>query len=223
MVDDMAAQVPPDYLDGIAAIEVSPRTVPHPERAGVYTMGECVPIDVAGDPAPSRVVLYHGSFRALAAERTGFDWRAEAWETLTHELRHHLEWRAQAPDLERYDWAAEQSFARSEGDRFDPAFYLAGESLGGDRYQVEDDVYFDREVRRRPDSVTITWAGRHFRVPVPAVSLPAFLTLDGLPEPPPGDAFLVIRRKPRILDLFRAANLPTEARVRVEPVADESG
>src|SRR5262245_42748828 len=130
MVQDMAAQVPSAYLDGIAAIDVSPRTVPHPSRSHVYTMGECIPLDVAADPAPSRVVLYYGSFKSLATERPDFDWRAEAWDTMTHELRHHLEWRANAPDLERYDWAAEQSFARSEGERFDPTFYLAGEPMG---------------------------------------------------------------------------------------------
>ena len=58
------------------------------------------------------MVLYHGSFAALARVNGGLDWREEAWETLTHELRHHLEWRARAPDLEELDWAVEQNFAR---------------------------------------------------------------------------------------------------------------
>src|SRR5712692_2728789 len=57
-----------------------------------------------------------------------FDWREEAWETLTHELRHHVEWRARAPGLEAYDRAVEANFARQEGERFDPALYLDGDS-----------------------------------------------------------------------------------------------
>src|SRR3989338_3750496 len=108
MVEGMVGEIPADYLEGIAGIEVSPRTVPHPGRSDVYTMGECIPIDVGGDPAPSRVVIYYGSFCELARSHRDFDWRAEAWETITHELRHHLEWKARAQDLEEYDWAAEQ-------------------------------------------------------------------------------------------------------------------
>ena len=61
----------------------------------------------------SRVVLYHGSFAALARIGPGFDWREETWETLSHELRHHLEWRANVAVLEAYDWAAEQNFCRN--------------------------------------------------------------------------------------------------------------
>src|SRR5262245_13300409 len=110
MVTGMMAEIPAEYLDGIAGVEVSGRTVRDPKGRGIYTMGECIPMDVGGDS--SRVVLYHGSFAALARERDDFDWRGEAWETLTHELRHHLEWKAQAQDLEEYDWAAEQGFAR---------------------------------------------------------------------------------------------------------------
>jgi hypothetical protein len=34
--------------------------------------------------------------------------------------------------------------------------------------------------------------------------LPAFLTVEGVEEPPPGELLLVFRRKPRFLDLFRA-------------------
>ncbi len=102
---------PPEFLEGIAEITVSPRTVPHPARSDIFTLGECIPLpDGAGggpDAVQSRVVLYHGSFAALARVNGGFDWREEAWETLTHELRHHLEWRARAPDLEELDWAVE--------------------------------------------------------------------------------------------------------------------
>ncbi len=78
----------------------------------------------------------------------GFDWREEAWETLTHELRHHLEWRARAPALEAFDRAVEQNFARQDGEPFDPLFYLDGEPAGESAYRVEDDVFLDRAGRR---------------------------------------------------------------------------
>ena len=113
-------------------------------------------------------MLYHGSFAALARVTPGFDWREEAFETLTHELRHHLEWRARAPDLEELDWAVEQNYARQDGEAFDPAFFLAGAPVADDAWRVEDDVFLDRIVRAVPDVVPVRWAGREYLVPVPA-------------------------------------------------------
>src|SRR5881296_4512246 len=145
MIDRLAREVPAEFADGIVAIEVSPKVMPHPRRGDVYTLGECIPLEWSGNGADlqSRVVLYHGSFAALA--RLGdFDWRAEAWETLTHELRHHLEWRANVDALAAYDWAAEQNFARHEGHPFDPLFYRSGEELAPGVYKVDDDVFMER-------------------------------------------------------------------------------
>ena len=139
LVRGLAEDIPEPYLDGILAIDVSPRTVPHASRADVFTLGECVPVEGDGEDQSSRVVLYYGSFRALAIENEDFDWRREAWETLTHELRHHLEWRAHEADLEDYDWATEQNFARQAGEPFDPLFHRAGEPMGEATYRVEED------------------------------------------------------------------------------------
>src|SRR5713226_1669483 len=144
LVERLLREVPPAYLDGVVVVEVSPKAVPHPVRGDVYTLGECIPLEWSGNGADlqSRVVLYHGSFAALA--RLGdFDWREEAWETLSHELRHHLEWRANSSALEAYDWAAEQNFARQEGHPFDPVFYRSGEKIADGVYKVEDDVFIE--------------------------------------------------------------------------------
>ena len=208
MVVRMAGEVPREFLDGIGEIVVSPRTIPHPERPGIYTLGECIPLPagVGGGPEgiQSRVVLYHGSFAALTRVSPGFDWRDEAFETLTHELRHHLEWRARAPDLEELDWAVEQNYARQDGEAFDPGFYLAGAPVGEDVWRVEDDVFLDRVVRTIPESVPVRWAGREYVVTVPPEStLPAFLVLDGVADPPEGELVLVLRRKPGVLSLLR--------------------
>jgi hypothetical protein len=81
MVQGMAAELPTEYLDGIAEIVVSRATLPHPVRADVYTLGECIPLPATADDVDSiqsRVVLYHGSFQALGGTDPEFDWREEA-------------------------------------------------------------------------------------------------------------------------------------------------
>jgi hypothetical protein len=224
LVDRLARDVPPEYRDGVVAIEVSPKTVPHPVRADIYTLGECIPLEWSGDGSDlqSRIVLYHGSFQALA--RLGdLDWRHEAWETLTHELRHHLEWRAREGALEAYDWAAEHNFARHEGKPFDPLFYRSGEKVAPGVFKVDDDIFIEREtgnVQRGGSGVDVTWHGRSYRVPLSAgPSRPAFIVLQGLDEPPLGDAVLVLPRRASLLTFWRRSKVTT-SRVAVEPVDD---
>lgn len=207
MVRRLCDEVPANFFEGIAEVVVSPRTVPHPERAEIFTLGECIPLPVevgSGlEGIQSRVVLYFGSFAALAGLQDGFDWRLEAWETLTHELRHHIEWRAHAPDLEEFDWAVEHNFARHDDEPFDPTFFLSGQLQTDGNYWVEDDVFIDRIVGSVPVAVAFTWQGHDYRVEPPRdAELPCFLTVEGLADPPPGDLVIVLRRKPGVRDLF---------------------
>ena len=220
MVSRMSREVPARFFDGITEVVVSPRTVPHPERAEIYTLGECVPVagETGRDGIQSRIVLYYGSFAALARLDPGYDWRGEAWETLTHELRHHLEWRADAPALEAFDRAAEHNFARADGEAFDPAFHLDGERVADDVYRIDDDYFIDRVVRELPPAVDVRWHGCDYRVAVPeAASLPAFLTIEGVADPPPGELLLVLRRKPGLRDIFRAPTV-FQATVAASPL-----
>jgi Zincin-like metallopeptidase len=222
MVRRIADEIPSEFMHGIAEVAVSPRAVPHPERAEIYTLGECIPLPegeaTSSEGIQSRIVLYYGSFAALARLQEGFDWREEAWETLSHELRHHLEWRARAPALEAFDRAVEQNFARQDGETFDPLFYLDGEPAGEAAFQVEDDVFLDRIVTECPSVAPVQWRGRSYRVDVPAgVSLPAFLTLDGVADAPAGELVLVLRRRPGLRDLLRPCP-PSQATVRVVEV-----
>lgn len=214
--------MPPAYLDGIVAIEVSPTSVPHPVRGDVYTLGECIPLEWTGTGADleSRVMLYYGSFAALAG-RGDFAWREEAWETLMHELRHHLEWRASAGALEAYDWAAEENFKRVEGEPFDPVFYRSGEAMAQGVYKVEDDVFIEREGRGATlRGVTLIWHGRCYRLAAPAAPprTTLFLTLRGLDESPPGEVVVVLQPRASVLDLFRPRVAPARHIVPVEPV-----
>ncbi len=207
MVRALSAELPAEWFDGVTEVVVSPRVVPHPTRPGIFTLGECIPLPLESgevDAIQSRVVLYHGSFRALAELDPEFAWREEAWETLTHELRHHLEWRARRGDLEAFDRAAEHDWARQEGEPFDPLFHLDGEVRAPGLYQVDDNWFLDRLVRTRPDTVTFSWVGAEYRVELPReLTLPAFVTVDGVDDPPPGDLVLVLRRRVRLRDLFQ--------------------
>ncbi len=212
MVRRMSAELPADFLEGVVEVTVLPGSVPHPTRADIYTLGECIPLPAPDggrtDAVQSRIVLYHGSFQALARLDPDFDWREEAWETLTHELRHHVEWRARAPALEAYDDAVEANFARHEGEPFDPLFFLDGDSPVPGVYEVDGDYFLDRLVRAVPATLELDWHGvRYAGGPPVGLTLPALLTIDGVDEPPPGELVLVLRRKPRLTDLFRAASL----------------
>lgn len=219
LIDRLLAEIPPAYRRGVVAVDVSAKALPHPVHADVYTLGECIPLEWSGDGSDlqSRVVLYHGSFRALSRLRGEFDWREEAWETLTHELRHHLEWQARVGALEDYDWAAEQNFARHEGQRFDPVFYRSGERLEDGVYKVDDDLFLEQAGVDVSSEALLVWHGRRYRVPLPAgVRTPAFVTLEGLAEPPPGEAVLVLPRRVRLFNFWRRVRV-LEVTVSVEP------
>lgn len=224
LVRRLQADIPTEFQGGVVEIAVSPQTIPHPLRSDVYTLGECIPLEWSGSGSDlqSRVVLYHGSFQALARHGGGdFDWRAEAWETLTHELRHHLEWRADLSALEAYDWAGEQNFARHDGEPFDPVFYRNGEDLAPGAFKVDDDVFLEIDPRRlRGEACELTWHGRAYRATVPPASRRAwrFVTLDGLAEPPPGEAVLVLPGRVSTFDVLRRAAAPVTARTTVQPL-----
>jgi hypothetical protein len=223
MVRQMASDIPTGYLDGVTEVVVSPRAVPHPTRVDIYTLGECIPLPLEGsgtDVIQSRIVLYYGSFRAVAELDSEFDWRKEAWDTLTHELQHHVEWRAQRDRLERFDWAMEQNFARQDDEPFDPLFYLDGELSVPGVFHVEDDWFIDRVVRDIPTEIELVWHGREYRGAMPSgVTLPAYLHVDGVVEPPGGDLVMVLRRAPRLRELFRRAGGLFQGTLMVGPPA----
>jgi len=215
MVRRMAAEVPAEFTEGVVETAVTGKTLPHPAREGVYTMGECIPHEF-GAPGEddagirSTIVLHYGSFAALARDQPGFDWRKEAFETLTHELRHHLEWRARVPELERLDAAAEANYARHDGEPFEPLFYRDGERVADGVFKVEDDVFIETVLERKEWAAAagrpraFAWHGRAFLASLPA-ELPdvLFVTVEGVEPAPPGDVVLVVRRKPGARDVMR--------------------
>ena len=196
--------IPERYREGVDGLTVHRTALPHPRFRGIYTLGECVtesyPSSWEGPDTIRSVVLLHwGSFRALAKFDPGFDWRDQIWETLTHELRHHLESLADTDDLVGVDYAMEQTFLRHEGLDFEPGYYRQGDRIGPDMYAVEDEVYIEQLWKSadfaRADRIRFSWAGRSYEVdhPVELGDFHFVRIVDGIPAPPYLELVLVRR------------------------------
>ncbi len=107
LVAEMVDEIPEEFMRGLGAVHVLPEARQEPEFDDVYRMGEYLDPGTpdflgAGEGLGRQVVLYYGSFAALAEDDPDFDWEDEAWETLTHELRHHVE------SLAGEDWLVQE-------------------------------------------------------------------------------------------------------------------
>jgi hypothetical protein len=166
-------EIPDAYRSGVDGLVIEKKSQAHPSMEDIYTLGECLtesyPSDWGGpDTTRSVLVLYFGSFRRLAELDPDFDWRFEIWETVTHELRHHLESLAAEDALEDVDFAMDENFKRLRGDPFDPFFYRAGERVAPGVYQAERDLFVEMEYDGEPgDTVEFEWQGRLALAPVP--------------------------------------------------------
>jgi len=103
ILDQMAEGFPPFFFEELeGGILLEREAMPDPEFPGeeMYFMGEFF-----DDELGRRVVLYYGSFAALAKAEgwTEEDWEDELWTTLAHELTHHVEGRAGLRDLDEKD------------------------------------------------------------------------------------------------------------------------
>lgn len=146
------------------------------------------------------MVLYWGSFRNLAALDAGFDWEGELWETLTHELRHHLESLAREDALEGVDYALDETFKRDEGLDFDPWYYQHGEDVGGGVYRVERNVYVEQEWSPRAfeacDTIEIRWQDRPYRIGRPGqLGDVHFVWLEGIDTGPDTLELVLVRKR----------------------------
>jgi len=231
---DAFEEIPEVYRSGVDALMVSCDAPAHPTLPHVYTLGECLteehPSDFGGpETTRSYLVLYWGAFRALARRDEDFDWEGEMWETLTHELRHHLESLAGEDDLEDVDYAADQTFRRDEGLEYDPWYYQRGTDLGGGVYDVEGSLYIEQvwspEDFEAADRVEFLWAGRPHAIARPGrLGDVHFVWLEGLPGATGSVELVLVRRRgwwdaARRL-VGRAAPEIHESRATVEPVRD---
>jgi predicted Zn-dependent protease with MMP-like domain len=170
-------EIPAEYREGVDGLVVRREAEPHPEIPDVHTLGLCLtepyPSSYAGpETTRSVVVLFHGSFQAVAADGSDFDWEGEVWETLTHELRHHLESLVEDETLEGLDYAMDETFRRDQGESFDPWYYQRGLPLAPGVYRVEYDVYLEvsweeRDRGQRSAQIEFEWDGSRWAVDFP--------------------------------------------------------
>lgn len=95
LVDSLPPRLVRDLNGGLVV-------VPGARRDGeFYIMGEYIE-----DPALGRlIVFYYGSFAAVLGDAEPAVWEEELWETVKHELRHHVEALAGTDDLVREELA----------------------------------------------------------------------------------------------------------------------
>ena len=197
-------EIPDVYRSGVDALAIDRGDRAHPTLPDIYTLGECLtesyPSDWGGpDTTRSVLVLYYGSFRRLAELDPDFDWRYEIWETITHELRHHLESLATEDTLEDVDYAMDENFKRFRGEPFDPFFYRSGEPVGPGVYEAERDVFIEierDEAAGTERAAEFEWQGARYAVPVPAAvgDLTFIQVIDGVDAQDAELCIVLVRR-----------------------------
>ncbi len=214
---------------------VSREALPDPSHADAWVLGHCLtesyPSDWTGpETTRSLVVLYWGSFRSLARRDESFDWEEELWETLTHELRHHLESLAREDALEGVDYAVEETFKRDDGVDFDPWYYQRGEELAKGVFRVERSFYLEQvwrvEAFERAERIAFEWHGTRYRIPRPErLGDVHFVWIEGADTGPASLELVLVRRRSwwedvrRLGSMYRPVVLESEAEAEPDPVA----
>lgn len=119
LIEEMVEDIPDEFMQGLQGVHVLPEAREEEGYEEVFRLGEYLdpgPADFlgAGEGLGRHIALYHGSFTAIAAADATFDWEDEAWETLTHELRHHVESLAGEDFLVQEDESDSLEFDRRE-------------------------------------------------------------------------------------------------------------
>jgi hypothetical protein len=205
--------IPPEYREGVDGLEVSRGIQAHPSLPEVYTLGECksefYPSEFGGaGEVRSIVVLHYGSFLELSRREEEWSWEDELWETITHEIRHHLESLASEDALEVQDYAEDQNFARREGEPFDPFFFRSGNRLEEGVWEVDGDVFVELAVDPArfggPEPPRARWRGAELSVPWPdRLGDVHFVRVPGAVEEP-AELFLVLVRTRGAWESLRA-------------------
>ncbi len=203
--------IPAGFKKGIDGLAIRAEANRSPDGGGSYILGECAtehyPSGFEGpDTVRSLVVLYHGSFAALSGADPGFNWQHEIWETLTHELRHHLEALAGEHTLEGVDHAVDHDIRRAEGREFDPWYYQHAEEVEPGVFVAEDLVFLELEWHGgdAPEAARFELEGSTFEVPLPqSIGDVHYLTVEGLPQSAPNIDLVIVRREPSFLKLGR--------------------
>ncbi len=119
LLAEMVDELPPAFTRGLQGVHAIEEAKPEEDYVDVWRMGEYLDPGAenflgAGEGLGRHVALYYGSFVRVAAGDPAFDWEDEMWETLTHELRHHVESLAGDDSLVQEDEWVSQEFERQE-------------------------------------------------------------------------------------------------------------
>ena len=119
-VETMFSEIPEAFTEGLQGVHVLEVAKPEPDLGDVYRLGEYLDPGqdsfLGGNPGLGRhITLYYGSFVAVARGQPDFDWEEEIWETLTHELRHHVESLAGDASLIAEDKRRDATFRKQLG------------------------------------------------------------------------------------------------------------
>lgn len=226
-------EIPEEYRAGIDGLVIERGADRHPTLRDIYTLGMCdtesyVSEWVGPDTTRSRIILYYGSFRALARMDPEFDWEAEIHETVQHEVKHHLEALAGEDALEDVDYAMDETFKRGQGLEFDPWFWQRGDPMGRGVHVVEDQVFLAQEwsgpeFQEAPE-LTVRWQGTEYRLPKPPeLGDVHFVLLRGIQDPPPWFELVLVRKRSwwedarRLFSTSRPRILESEAEVEAVP------
>jgi hypothetical protein len=106
LADKIVAQIPAIYREGISGIFVTQQAVKDEEIPGVYILGHYH----GGGYLSPFIDIYYGSFRRVFQGLPLSEIEEELWETITHEIRHHLEENAGLRNLEAFDEELKEYF-----------------------------------------------------------------------------------------------------------------
>ncbi|TVR92113.1 MAG: hypothetical protein EA416_08275 [Trueperaceae bacterium] len=118
---EMVDELPPEFMRGLQGVHAIEEAKPEEDFVDVWRMGEYLDPGSeqflgAGEGLGRHVALYYGSFVHVAGDDPEFDWEEEMWETLTHELRHHVESLAGDDSLNIEDEVVARDFERRDDD-----------------------------------------------------------------------------------------------------------
>ena len=120
LMDEIADSFPQEFYRALnGSVLLLPEVKQDPNAEDLYIMGTYC----CNEPGRS-IEIYYGSFAQLAKLEawTKDDWRKELWDTLSHELTHHLESLAGEQSLEKKDaefmehyWSRNQLHQKKDG------------------------------------------------------------------------------------------------------------
>lgn len=137
--------IPARFRVGVSAFVVDPGAY----KMGVpedYVYGYCEPdpvFEAVQAEITSRIVLFYASFVFISRDEPDFDWEYELWETIRHELQHHLEWRAGVDHRGDEDDWEEQVSRRLAGLPFEVDYHRHGLQLDRNVWLTVDDLHIE--------------------------------------------------------------------------------